>query len=84
MEMRHRLLGIFCLLIGLGYNPASQAALTLDELETQLDFTIRSACHGYMIDAIPDFLSSAREWLNRETPVIKKNSILSALPLTME
>ncbi len=36
--------------------------------ETQLDTTIRSACHGYMVDSIPDFLSSARDWLNENTP----------------
>ena len=40
----------------------------IEQFETQLDFTIRSSCHGNMVDAIPDFLSEARDWLNDNTP----------------
>lgn len=43
-------------------------AETVDEFETQLDRTIRSACHGFMVDALPDFLSSMRSWVNENTP----------------
>ena len=41
---------------------------TLDEFETQLDGVIRSACHGYMVDALPDMLSGARDWLDENSP----------------
>ncbi|MCB1704166.1 MAG: hypothetical protein KDI17_04840 [Halioglobus sp.] len=41
---------------------------SVEAFETQLDFTIRSACHGNMLDAIPDFLSDARDWLNENSP----------------
>lgn len=47
--------------------PAS-AALSDDAFESQLDRVIRSACHGYMVDALPDFLSGMRDWLNENSP----------------
>lgn len=52
------------------YGPLQVAAQPpgVEAFETQLDYTIRSACHGYMIDAIPDFLSDVRDWLNENTP----------------
>ena len=39
-----------------------------EEFEKQLDFTIRSACHGYMVDALPEFLSGAKKWLQENSP----------------
>jgi hypothetical protein len=52
------------------YAPLQAAAQPSDieAFETQLDHTIRSACHGNMIDAIPDFLGDVRDWLNENTP----------------
>lgn len=44
------------------------AELSTDAFEEQLDVTIRSVCHGYMVDALPDFLSDARDWLNENSP----------------
>ncbi len=55
------------LMLLLGVSPA-KAQDNVAAFETQLDFTIRSACHGYMVDAIPDFLDQARSWLNKNTP----------------
>lgn len=40
----------------------------LDAFEAQLDRTIRSACHGYMLDAMPDVLAPMRDWLNATSP----------------
>lgn len=46
----------------------SGAETSNEAFEKQLDFTIRSACHGYMVDALPDFLSGVRSWLNAKSP----------------
>ena len=43
----------------------------LAELERATDDAIHSACHGYLIDMIPDLLSSAREWLNENSPLCR-------------
>lgn len=56
------------LLLLLSFSSTSRGELSLEALETQLDYTIRSACHGYMVDAIPDMLSDIRSWLNKNTP----------------
>lgn len=55
------------LLLGVLSQPG-RAADTVAEFEKQLDFTIRSACHGYMVDAIPAFLSGVRSWLQESSP----------------
>ena len=68
MKLKHRLTGLLCLALILSFSHGSRAQFSIEDFETQLDFTIRSACHGYMIDAIPDFFEDQREWLNRNTP----------------
>ncbi|CAA0095953.1 Uncharacterised protein [Halioglobus japonicus] len=67
MRRPARLAAIIALLCCAPFQVSAQQ-LSIEEFETQLDFTIRSACHGNMIDAIPDFLSDARDWLNENTP----------------
>jgi len=47
---------------------SNEAETSNKAFEKQLDFTIRSACHGYMVDALPDFLSGVRSWLNAKSP----------------
>ncbi|WP_139203197.1 hypothetical protein [Amphritea atlantica] len=47
---------------------SSRAEPSNEAFEKQLDFTIRSACHGYMVDALPNFLSGVRSWLNASSP----------------
>lgn len=54
-----------------GWMPLS-AQQTDAEFETRLDGVIRSACHGYMIDALPDLLSSARDWLDENSPFCRE------------
>ncbi|MDT0497487.1 hypothetical protein RM530_08945 [Algiphilus sp. W345] len=56
------------LVVSLATTPLFAQEPTLDEFETQLDGVIRSACHGYMVDALPDMLSGARDWLNENSP----------------
>ncbi len=62
------LLAVILGLIGLSTATSVHAQQTLEEFETQLDMTIRSACHGYMIDAVPDLFADMRGWLNENTP----------------
>lgn len=61
-------LSLYALLVVLCVAAKSQASDDIAKFERMLDLTIRSACHGYMIDAIPDFFSETREWLNQNTP----------------
>nr|WP_320134759.1 hypothetical protein [uncultured Amphritea sp.] len=62
-----RLLLAGCLLLG-SLGQQSKADLSLEAFERQLDVTIRSACHGYMVDALPELLSSAKYWLKESSP----------------
>ena len=56
------------LVVSFATTPLFAQEPTLDEFETQLDGVIRSACHGYMVDALPEMLSGARDWLNENSP----------------
>ncbi|TCK03495.1 hypothetical protein [Marinobacterium mangrovicola] len=67
LPLNTTLLALCLLLAGLFSLPA-RAELSTEAFEKQLDLSIRSACHGYMVDALPDFLSDARDWLNESSP----------------
>ena len=43
-----------------------------DDFENKVDAAIRSACHGYAIDMIPDVFDSLRDWLNAESQICKE------------
>ncbi len=55
-------------LTGMAPSIAATQAASMQELDKQLDFVIRSACHGYMVDAIPDFLSGIRDKIKENSP----------------
>lgn len=48
--------------------PLHAEPLSMEELEKMRDNTIRSACHGYAIDMLPEFLSSLKAWLYEGSP----------------
>ena len=48
---------------------ASNAETDLQVLDKQTTEEIRSACHGYLIDMLPDVFKSAKSWLYENSPV---------------
>ncbi len=58
----------FGLLLTVGLHSVCSSAQQLEAFETQLDQTIRSACHGNMVEAIPDFMSGVRDWITESSP----------------
>lgn len=59
---------VAAILIGMAPSIAMAQAASTQALDKQLDFVIRSACHGYMVDAIPDFLSGIRDKIKENSP----------------
>lgn len=55
------------LTLSLGSAPC-YADQSLETFETQLDKAIRSACHGHMLEALPDILGDIRSWVNENSP----------------
>ncbi len=47
---------------------SSREEQSIEQFETQLDRAVKSVCHGYVIDSLPEFMSGVQNWLNENTP----------------
>ena len=65
--MLRRQLACIVLLAALAWMK-SATAQNIEALEGQLDETIRAACHGYMVDALPESLSWLRDNIYEGSP----------------
>ena len=63
------LIGMVLVIVAASVCAAEQDEPYVQRLERQTDDTIRSACNGYLIDMIPDYLSSIKQWLDQHSPM---------------
>ncbi|WP_282608047.1 hypothetical protein [Pelagibius sp. Alg239-R121] len=61
-----------CALVFSALMPGPALAQDIEGLELHLDKTIRSACHGYLVDSLPDALSWLKEKIYRNSPFCNK------------